>query len=136
VLAEIGLRIIYFNYAGSNPSPRRIRRVGLALRMARFFRAFFILMNTILKSLKESKANAYTYILVSHKDHGIYIGSTRNLIDRYFKKHLKGQVRSTKYRLPLELIYFEEYDSYSLAYKREKYLKTGAGRDWLKNNIL
>jgi putative endonuclease len=93
-------------------------------------------MDQIVKKLENSKACAFTYILKSLKDQGIYIGSTRNLTDRYYSKHLKGRVQSTKSRLPLMLIYFEEFDSYSEAYKREKYLKTGAGRDWLKENIL
>ena len=93
-------------------------------------------MNDVIKKLQNTKAKAFTYILKSIKDDGLYIGSTRNLNDRYYKQHLKGRVQSTKSRRPLELLYFEEFDSYSEAYKREKYLKTGAGRDWLKENIL
>jgi len=85
--------------------------------------------------LENSTANAFTYVIKSQKDGGIYIGSTRYLKNRFYKQHLKGRVRSTKSRLPLELIYFEEFSTYSEAYKREKYFKTGTGRDWLKENI-
>jgi putative endonuclease len=73
------------------------------------------------------------YILKSLKDEGIYIGSSRNLINR-IKQHHYGKVKSTKGRRPLKLIYQEHYSDYSNAIKREKYLKSGAGRDWLKNN--
>ncbi len=71
------------------------------------------------------------YVLKSAKDSGIYIGSTRNLPAR-LKAHQYGKVKSTKGRKPLELIYVEEFVTYSKARKREIYLKSGAGRDFLK----
>jgi putative endonuclease len=74
----------------------------------------------------------YVYVLRSQKDAGIYIGSTRNLPSR-LKAHQHGKVKSTKGRKPLELVYIEEYESYSEARKREIYLKSGAGREFLKD---
>jgi len=90
----------------------------------------------ILEKLKKSAAHAFTYILKSEKDNGIYIGSSKDLNDRYFNQHLKGKVKSTKSRRPLTLIYFEEFDNYKSAFRREKYLKTGIAREWIKENIL
>jgi len=84
--------------------------------------------------MEHCKEKAFIYILLSEKDKGIYIGSTRDLIKR-FKQHSNGKVQSTKSRRPLKLIYSEEFDSYSAAFKREKYLKTGTGRDWIKQNV-
>jgi len=89
----------------------------------------------LLEQLKQSSASAFMYILWSIKDKGIYTGSTQNLTER-FKDHQNGKVKSTKGRRPLKLIYFEEFEDYKLARKREMYLKTGAGRDWIKENVL
>ncbi len=48
----------------------------------------------------------YTYVLLSLKDHKLYIGYTNNIKKR-LKKHLEAKVSSTRNRLPLELIYYE-----------------------------
>ena len=72
------------------------------------------------------------YVLRSKRDAGLYIGSTRDLSSR-LKAHQYGKVKSTKGRIPLDLVYFEEYSSYKEARVRENYLKSGAGRDFLKN---
>lgn len=64
----------------------------------------------------------YVYLLRSHKDKKFYIGFTANLKNRFIK-HNKGEVFSTKSRIPFELIYFEGYRSLADARKREKNLK-------------
>ena len=46
-----------------------------------------------------------------------------------------GRVKTTKSRRPVELIYFEEFNDYSEARKREIYLKSGTGREWLKSKL-
>ena len=48
----------------------------------------------------------YTYILLSDQDRRFYIGSTGDLRAR-LQKHNSGAVRSTAYRRPLRLIYYE-----------------------------
>lgn len=50
------------------------------------------------------------YLLKSLKDHKYYIGQTDNLPKR-FLQHNNGEVKSTKYRRPFELIGYEEYES-------------------------
>lgn len=77
----------------------------------------------------------YTYVLFSLKDKKLYIGWTDDLRDR-FKSHNKGLVSSTKYRRPFKLIYYEACLSKEKAIMREKSLKTGFGRKYLKNRIV
>jgi len=66
----------------------------------------------------------YVYVLKSKKDGKIYIGSTYDLKKR-FKKHCDGEVKSTSFRRPLVLIYYECYVKEDIARKREKQLKSG-----------
>jgi len=74
----------------------------------------------------------YTYVLKSIKDKKLYIGFTDNLRSR-IKEHSSGKVKSTKHRLPVELIYYEACLNKEQAIRREKYFKTGFGRRFLKN---
>lgn len=63
---------------------------------------------------------AYTYIL--RQANGQYsVGSTVNLQNR-IKEHNEGKDQTTKKNLPVELVYFEEFQSQEQAYKREKQL--------------
>ena len=48
----------------------------------------------------------YVYVLLSEKDNQFYTGYTSDLKNR-LNEHQSGKVQSTKYRLPLKLIYFE-----------------------------
>lgn len=64
----------------------------------------------------------YFYILVSKKDKKLYLGSTKDLQNR-FKLHIDGKVHSTKYRRPLVLVYYESYKSEHDARDREKKMK-------------
>ena len=73
----------------------------------------------------------YVYILRSKKDNDFYTGYTENLETR-FKEHNKGLVKATRNRRPLELIYYEAYKNRKDAIKREKFLKTGWGRNYIR----
>lgn len=73
----------------------------------------------------------YTYILKSEKDNKNYIGFTNN-IEKRLNQHSQGIVKSTKNRRPLKLIHTEKFSDKKDAIKREKYYKTGAGREELK----
>ena len=73
----------------------------------------------------------FVYVLFSKKDRGIYIGCTDNL-RRRLREHLKGRVYSTHDRYPLGLVYYEFYLDQDDAYQRERFLKTGWGRNYLK----
>jgi len=76
----------------------------------------------------------YTYVLRSEKDGNFYTGYTKDLKLR-FDQHCKGQVDSTKHRLPLDLIYYEACLSQADATKREKYLKTYHGKMFLNKRL-
>jgi putative endonuclease len=69
-------------------------------------------------------------VLRSLVDHDRYIGLTSDL-DRRLKEHDRGHTQSTKARAPFELLHKEEFSSLKDARKREKYLKSGAGRRYL-----
>ena len=77
----------------------------------------------------------YTYVLKSKKDNKLYVGWTDDLKNR-INKHKKGSVQATKDRLPIELIYYEACLNKESAIKREKQLKTGFGRAYLKRRII
>jgi putative endonuclease len=76
----------------------------------------------------------YVYVLRSKVDGNLYIGSTGDL-KRRLSEHNNGESASTKYRRPLDLIYYEASLSRSDALHREKYLKTTYGHRYLKNRL-
>jgi predicted GIY-YIG superfamily endonuclease/restriction endonuclease S subunit len=64
-----------------------------------------------------------------------YIGQTDDLRRRW-KEHLAGTAADwTETHRPCLIAHYEEFDSREAAVKREKELKTGFGRKWLKREI-
>ncbi|MEL6720206.1 MAG: GIY-YIG nuclease family protein [Bacteroidota bacterium] len=76
----------------------------------------------------------YTYVLLSELDGKKYTGYTQNLKLR-LQAHANGEVKSTKNRRPLRLIYFEACLSQEDALRREKYLKTHYGKMFIKKRL-
>ena len=76
----------------------------------------------------------YVYVLRSKKDNKFYTGITDNL-ERRIREHNQGKNFSTKDRGQFEQVYFEKVETRILAREREKYLKSGVGREHLKNLI-
>jgi len=76
----------------------------------------------------------YTYILQSKKTCKWYTGATHDLRER-FKRHNDNRVVCTKGRGPFELIYYEACLDKDDAFEREKYLKSGQGKRYLKNRL-
>ena len=72
-----------------------------------------------------------TYVLQSIKDGRWYTGHSSNLRAR-IEDHLKGRVESTRHRRPLQLIYYEACLTEADAKRRERYLKTGKGKRYLR----
>ncbi|PSO45663.1 MAG: hypothetical protein BRC25_01445 [Parcubacteria group bacterium SW_6_46_9] len=68
------------------------------------------------------------------EDNSIYTGCTNNLNDR-LKRHNKGQVQSTKDRLPVELMCYTAFKSKCKAFEFEKYLKSGSGRAFVNKHF-
>ncbi|MBP6931720.1 MAG: GIY-YIG nuclease family protein [Candidatus Pacebacteria bacterium] len=65
----------------------------------------------------------FVYILLSKKDHKLYVGCTRDYEER-LKYHNQGKVPATRNRRPLEIIHLEKYEIKSEAFNRERFLKT------------
>ncbi len=76
----------------------------------------------------------YTYVLLSTRDGKLYTGLTGDLRIR-FNEHNSGKVPSTKNRGPFKLIYYEACLNREDARYRERYLKSGMGKRYLKNRL-
>lgn len=71
------------------------------------------------------------YVLRSKKDNKLYVGYSSKPHER-FVEHQKGRVPATRDRRPLEMLYCELYKNRKDAMQRERYFKTGWGRNYLK----
>ncbi|MGB4958113.1 MAG: GIY-YIG nuclease family protein, partial [Saprospiraceae bacterium] len=76
----------------------------------------------------------YVYVLMSESDNFFYTGYTKNLPNRIIE-HEAGKVKSTVGRRPLKLIYWEGCLNQQDATRREKYLKSGSGKIYLRNRF-
>ena len=63
-----------------------------------------------------------------------YIGLTKDLRKRILQ-HNEGKNKSTKYGILWKLIYCEISINQQDALRRERYLKSGMGRKYLKNRL-
>ena len=72
------------------------------------------------------------YAIKSSVDNRIYVGFTENL-EKRIKEHNQGRTKSTKGFRPWFLIYNENVETRIEARKREKYLKSDCGKEFLKN---
>lgn len=69
-----------------------------------------------------SVIKGFVYILRSCKNGRFYVGSTLD-VSRRFKEHENGFVRATKNMRPVELKFFQEYDTIALARRIEYKIK-------------
>jgi putative endonuclease len=72
----------------------------------------------------------WVYVLRSKKTKRRYIGQTDNLELRMMR-HNCGMVTSTAPYHPWQLIFQEEYSTRSETMQRERFLKSGKGREFL-----
>ena len=77
----------------------------------------------------------YTVYVLKDKKDKLYKGVTNNLVRR-LKEHIGGHTFTTSRMEDLSVIYKEEYDTFKQARIRELYLKSAAGRRFLKTKIL
>ena len=82
-----------------------------------------------------SKTKYFVYAIKSEVRAYIYVGMTNNL-RRRISDHNKGYNRTTKPYIPFKLIYTEEFPSRIDARVKEKYLKSGVGKEFLKSIIV
>ena len=72
----------------------------------------------------------YVYVLRSINFNRQYVGFTSNIKNR-LTQHNTGKTKSTKPYKPWKILMYEEYDSKEDAIAREKYLKSGVGREFI-----
>ena len=74
------------------------------------------------------------YAIKSLHRNYIYVGLSANL-ERRLYEHNSGKNKTTRPYAPFILIHSEVHKTRPLARKREKYLKGGSGKEWLKTLI-
>ena len=81
--------------------------------------------------LPAPRRGTYFVYVLKCSDESFYIGQAED-VPRRMKQHETGRVSWTSKYLPVEAIHWEAFDSREAAVNREKKLKTGYGRKWLK----
>jgi putative endonuclease len=74
----------------------------------------------------------FVYVISSEARKYIYVGITNNL-DRRIDEHNRGYNKTTRAYRPFKLIFTEEFTTRTAAREREKYLKSGFGKEFLKS---
>ena len=74
------------------------------------------------------------YILSSYRANKLYTGHTSDLISRIRSHNEFGKGWTARYR-PWHVIYMEFYATKKEALCREKWLKSGVGREFIAKNI-
>ncbi len=72
------------------------------------------------------------YAIKSDVDGRIYVGFTIDF-EKRLKEHNAGKTKSTKGFRPWKKLYIEEAETRLNARAREKYLKSGVGKEFLKS---
>jgi len=76
----------------------------------------------------------YTYV-IECEDGSFYVGQASDMMKRW-EQHVSGQGANwTKSHKPIRIIHYEIFPSREEAVKRDKELKTGFGRKWIKREI-
>lgn len=73
----------------------------------------------------------YVYAISSIGHNYIYVGMTQD-VDKRIQRHNDGRERTTKFYRPFELIYSEVCKTRIEARVREKYWKSGIGKEQLR----
>ena len=83
------------------------------------------------ESCPGSQSTLVYHVYVLRNPRGtLYVGQTAALALRV-EQHQRGEAGWTRSHGPWELAYTEEFQSRSHAMRREKFLKSGQGREWL-----
>ena len=73
----------------------------------------------------------YVYAISSLERNYIYVGLTDNL-ERRFCEHNSGKNKTTKPYSPFKILYTQEFETRLEARQKEKYFKSGIGKEKLK----
>ena len=74
----------------------------------------------------------FVYSIRSLNENYIYVGLTDNF-ERRFKEHQSGKNKTTKPYKPFKILLVDQYPTRQEARNREKYLKSGIGKEFLKS---
>ena len=77
----------------------------------------------------------YVYVLVSDKTGRRYVGSCGGAAARLARQNA-GDSKSTRHGVPWRLVHSETFATRAEAVRRERFLKTGKGRDELERLLL
>ena len=75
------------------------------------------------------------YVLRSLKNGKRYVGLTGEMIEERLRQHRSGSTQWTKQNGPFELVRTEEFEERRVAQRRERFLKSGHGREVLDRLI-
>ena len=78
------------------------------------------------------KTMFYVYVLQSQTRSYLYVGLTNN-VKRRVDQHQAGREKTTRPYIPFKLLFTESFLNRVQARAREKYLKSGIGKEWIKN---
>ena len=87
-------------------------------------------------SLPKPENGKWFVYVIECEDGSFYKGFTTDLPKRW-QQHIRGTAAErTKSQPPKQIFYWEECYSEQAALMREKYLKSGAGREWFKEEVV
>jgi predicted GIY-YIG superfamily endonuclease len=76
----------------------------------------------------------YTYVLLC--DNGTYYKGFTNDLEHRYQQHLNGcGAKYTAKHKPVKIAHYETFKAKDEAIARERYFKSGSGREWLKKKI-
>jgi putative endonuclease len=74
----------------------------------------------------------FVYALKSEAKNYVYVGLTDD-VERRTSQHNAGYEKTTRPYRPFRLIFVESFPTRGLARQKEKYLKSGIGKEFLKS---
>jgi len=95
----------------------------------------FLVFTAQTDDLPAPRLDTYFVYAIECDDGSHYVGQSEDL-PRRWEEHLGGRAAEwTAQHKPLRVVHYEEYGTREKAVEREKWLKTGFGRTWLKREI-
>ena len=82
---------------------------------------------------------AYHVYVLLNPDGKTYVGQTGHLqrrLAQHNEPEFRGTVHTKRYRGPRRLVHCEAYPTRAEAMRRERELKSGKGREWIKRELL
>ncbi len=87
------------------------------------------------EAVKSRTVVVYVYVLRSVKNNKRYVGYTaKSPLDK-LAEHNSGATQWTRQNGPFVLLYTEEFGDPTVARRRERFLKSGKGREWLDHRF-